>query len=290
MKIVVTGKNGQVVRSLLTLADEQTEIIALGRPEFDLASPGTIDAIFSATKPDVIVSAAAYTAVDKAEDEPELAYAVNATGAGAIAEAAARLDIPIIHISTDYVFDGTKPGRYTEIDEPNPQSVYGKSKLAGERLVANANERHIILRTAWVYSPYGNNFLKTMLRLGSERAEISVVSDQHGNPTSAANIANTILTICKESTKESFQGWGIYHLVDDSETTWYRWAEYIFSCANLPVVVNPINGSDYPSKAKRPDNSRLSTEKIKRIFSCDLPDWRASTQHVIMKLEENKKI
>ncbi|MBB6262475.1 dTDP-4-dehydrorhamnose reductase [Paenochrobactrum gallinarii] len=288
MKIAVTGKNGQVVRSLLTLADDKTEIIALGRPELDLAFPITIDAILSAINPDIIVSAAAYTAVDKAEDEPELAYAVNATGAGSIAEAADKLGIPIIHISTDYVFDGTKSEPYTELDEPNPQSVYGKSKLAGERLVANANNKHIILRTAWVYSPYGNNFLKTMLRLGSERAEISVVSDQHGNPTSAINIAQTILSICKAVTKENFRGWGIYHLVDDSETTWYHWAEYIFSCANLPVIVKPINGSDYPSKAQRPNNSRLSTEKLKCAFSCSMPNWMISTQLVIEELNSTK--
>jgi len=288
MKIAVTGKNGQVVRSLLTLADDKTEIVALGRPELDLAFPITIDAILSAINPDIIVSAAAYTAVDKAEDEPELAYAVNATGAGSIAEAADKLGIPIIHISTDYVFDGTKSGPYTELDKPNPQSVYGKSKLAGERLVASANNRHIILRTAWVYSPYGNNFLKTMLRLGSERAEISVVSDQHGNPTSAINIAKTILSICKEATKENFQDWGIYHLVDDSETTWYHWAECIFSCANLSVIVNPINGSDYQSKAQRPNNSRLSTEKLERTFSCSLPTWQASTRLVIKELNYTK--
>ncbi|GAA0616099.1 dTDP-4-dehydrorhamnose reductase [Paenochrobactrum glaciei] len=289
MKIAVTGKNGQVVRSLLALADDKTEVIALGRPELDLASPTTIDTILSAINPDVIVSAAAYTAVDKAEDEPDLAYAVNATGAGAVAEAAAKLNIPIVHISTDYVFDGTKAGLYTELDAPNPQSVYGKSKLAGECLVASANERHIILRTAWVYSPYGNNFLKTMLRLGSERSEISVVADQHGNPTSAINIANTILTICKEATQKSFKGWGIYHLVDDADTTWYHWAEYIFSSANLSVNVKAIRGSEYPSKAQRPNNSRLSTEKLKRTFSCSMPNWQASTLLVINELNETKR-
>lgn len=284
MKIAVTGKNGQVVRSLLALADDKTEIIALGRPELDLASPTTIDAILSAINPDVIVSAAAYTAVDKAEDEPELAYAVNATGAGAVAETAAKLGIPIIHISTDYVFDGIKSEPYTELDKPNPQSVYGKSKLAGERLVAAANNRHIILRTAWVYSPYGNDFLKTMLRLGSERSEISVVADQHGNPTSAINIATTIMTICRKITEAGFNDWGIYHLVDDSETTWFNWAEYIFSCAKMSVIVNPISGIDYPSKAQRPNNSRLSTEKLKSTFSCNLPNWHTSTQLVIKKL------
>lgn len=288
MKIVVTGKNGQVVRSLLTLANGNIEIIALGRPELDLASPTSIYATLAAVNPDVIISAAAYTSVDKAEDEPELAYAVNSTGAGAVAEAAAKLSIPIIHISTDYVFDGTKPGLYNETDAPNPQSIYGASKLEGERLVAAANARHIILRTAWVYSPYGNNFLKTMLRLGRDRTEISVVSDQHGNPTSAANIAATIVNICHALTNENFRDWGIYHLVDDSETTWFDWAEYIFLCANLPVSIKPIKGADYPSKAQRPTNSRLSTEKLNRTFSCSLHDWKASTQLVINELNDTK--
>lgn len=288
MKIVVTGKNGQVVRSLLTLADDKTEIIALGRPELDLTYPSSVYATLSAVNPDVIVSAAAYTAVDKAEDEPDLAYAVNATGAGAVAEAAAKLSVPIIHISTDYVFDGTKSGLYDETDDPNPQSVYGSSKLEGERLVAAANARHIILRTAWVYSPYGNNFLKTMLKLGRNRSEISVVSDQHGNPTSAANIAATILNICHAITNKSFRDWGIYHLVDGSESTWSNWAEHIFLCAKLPVNISPINGADYPSKAQRPTNSRLSTEKLRRTFLCNLVDWQTSTQLVINELKDTK--
>lgn len=288
MRIAVTGKNGQVVRSLLTLANDSIEIIACGRPELDLITPNSIYAALAAAKPDVIISAAAYTAVDKAEDEPEIAYAVNAKGAGAVAEATARLNIPIIHISTDYVFDGTKSGLYDETDLPNPQNVYGMSKLEGERLVAAANARHIILRTAWVYSPYSNNFLKTMLRLGHERTEIGVVSDQHGNPTSAANIAATILNICHAIINKNFHNWGIYHLVDDSETTWYGWAEYIFSCANLKVNIKPVKGADYPSKVQRPTNSRLSTQKLKHVFSCSLHDWKTSTQHVINELEDTR--
>lgn len=288
MRLAVTGKNGQVVRSLLALSSSETEIVALGRPEFDLTSPNTIYAALAAMNPDVIISAAAYTAVDKAEDEPELAYAVNATGAGAIAEAAAKLNIPVIHISTDYVFDGTKSGLYIETDEPNPKTIYGASKLEGERLVAAANAKHVILRTAWVYSPYGNNFLKTMLRLGRDRTEISVVSDQQGNPTSAANIAATILNICHVITNNNFHNWGIYHLVDDSEATWCRWAEYIFQYANLPVNIKPIKGTDYLSKAQRPTNSRLCSEKLKRTFSCELHDWKSSTQVVINEIEHTK--
>ncbi|WP_075657604.1 dTDP-4-dehydrorhamnose reductase [Pseudochrobactrum sp. B5] len=286
MRIVVTGKCGQVVRSMLESAHPGVEIVALGRPELDLAAPETIYATIANARPDIVVSAAAYTAVDKAEDEPALAYAVNAAGAGAVAQAAAKLDVPVIHISTDYVFDGNKLEPYTEMDEPNPQSVYGASKLAGEQLVAEANTKHIILRTAWVYSPYGNNFLKTMLRLGRERDEISVVSDQHGNPTSAANISSIILTICHSILSDKdFHHWGIYHLVDDSETTWFNWAEYIFTCASLKTNVKPIKSIEYTSKAKRPNNSRLSNDKLKNIFAnSSFYDWKSSTDTVIGEL------
>ena len=285
MKIVVTGKNGQVVQSLLAIAGEGVEIIAAGRPELDLAIPDTIFSTLANIKPDIVISAAAYTAVDQAEEEPELSYIVNANGAGAVSKAAAILDIPIIHLSTDYVFDGTKIGLYSEADLPNPKTVYGASKLQGERLVQEFNSKHIILRTAWVYSPYGNNFLKTMLKLGSERDEINVVSDQKGNPTSAANIAATILKISHAILDQSFKDWGVYHLVDNSETTWFDWASFILNHAGYSTIVHPINGDQYPSKAQRPQNSSLSTEKIKRVFSCNIQDWQSSTCLVINQLQ-----
>lgn len=289
MKIAVTGKNGQVVQSLLALAGDDYEIVALGRPELDLAIPETIFSTLANVKPDLVISAAAYTAVDKAEDENELAYAINASGAGTVSAAAAELDIPIIHLSTDYVFDGNKIGLYSETDQPNPKTVYGSSKLQGEILVKKHNPKHIILRTAWVYSPYGNNFLKTMLRLGRELEEIKVVADQHGNPTSAANIAATILKICQAVSSQTFNDWGVYHLVDDSETTWFDWARYILKYADYGVIVHPINGNDYPSKAQRPQNSRLSTEKIKRVFMCDMQDWKSSTRLVINQIKSTKE-
>lgn len=288
MKIAVTGKNGQVVQSLLALADENYEIIALGRPELDLAIPESIFSTLVNIKPDIVISAAAYTAVDKAEDEPELAYIVNANGAGAVSEATAKLNIPIIHLSTDYVFDGKKIGLYSEEDQPNPKTVYGASKLQGESLVRKHNPKHIILRTAWVYSPYGNNFLKTMLRLAQERDEINVVSDQHGNPTSANNIATTILRICQSVRNKDFKDWGLYHLVDGSETTWFDWASYALKYAECEVIVHPIKGKDYPAKAQRPQNSKLSTEKLKRVFACNMQDWKYSTQLVINQLKDKK--
>lgn len=288
MKIAVTGKYGQISQSLLDLSSDEFEIIALGRPEFDLTTPETVHLQLAAIKPDIVVSAAAYTTVDQAEDEPQLAYAVNATGAGAVASAAAKLQIPIIQLSTDYVFDGNKIGLYSETDQPNPQTVYGASKLKGEFLVGKYNPKHIILRTAWVYSPYGNNFLKTILKLGRERDEIHVVSDQHGNPTSASNIAAAILKICQSVTKNNYTNWGIYNLVDESEATWYEWAQHIISCAELQTIVSPIDSTNYPSKAQRPKNSRLSTSKIKKIFSCDMQDWKSSTRQLIGQLNKSK--
>lgn len=286
MRIVVTGKCGQVVQSLLATKYDDVEIIALGRPELDLAAPETVYTTIAAARPDIVVSAAAYTAVDKAEDESALAFAVNATGAQAVAEASAKLGVPIVHLSTDYVFDGNKLEPYTENDEPNPQSVYGASKLDGEQLVAKANAKHIILRTAWVYSPYGNNFLKTMLRLGQERDELSVVSDQHGNPTSAVNISSAIVSICRSLRDDKKDHpWGTYHLVDDSETTWFNWAEYIFICANFKTKVKPIKSAEYISKAKRPNNSRLSNDKLKRAFpDIIFHDWKNSTDAVLCEL------
>lgn len=282
MRILVTGNHGQLVSSLIALANSEIQVIALGRPELDLvASPRTICTAIAFEKPDIIISAAAYTAVDKAEDEPERAYAINANGAQAIAQAAETLGIPVIHISTDYVFDGEKTGYYSESDTPAPRSVYGASKLEGERLVAETATRHIILRTAWVYSPYGNNFLKTMLRLGQDRHEISVVSDQYGNPTSAANIASSIIHICTRILSGEFHDWGIYHLVDGSEASWSEWAEYIFECAGMAVRIIPIKAEEYPSKATRPYNSRLSTDKLNRVFSLEASDWKLSTKIVV---------
>ncbi|HWT63448.1 MAG TPA: dTDP-4-dehydrorhamnose reductase, partial [Ochrobactrum sp.] len=197
MKIAVTGREGQVVQSLLERVAQRPDlqVIALGRPELDLAKPETVRSAIEATKPDLVVSAAAYTAVDLAEDEPELAFAVNAAGAEAVAEAAKACGAPVIHLSTDYVFAGDAGDPYVEADVTGPRSVYGSSKLEGERLVAQANPKHIILLTAWVYSPFGKNFVKTMLKLAETRDALSVVSDQWGNPTSALDIADEIIQV-----------------------------------------------------------------------------------------------
>jgi dTDP-4-dehydrorhamnose reductase len=290
LRIVVTGKEGQVARSLIALGPKtDVEIVPVGRPELDLADPATILPALAAARPDVIVSAAAYTAVDKAETEKELAFAINGQGAGAVAEAARVLGVPILHLSTDYVFDGAKPGCYLETDPVGPQSVYGASKLDGERRVAAATPDHAIFRTAWVYSPYGANFLKTMLRLGETRETLSVVADQQGCPTSAEDIARAIIEAARTLTSDDGSQYrGIFHLTGSGRASWADFAEQIFAaaeaCGRKTVTVTPISSDQYPSPVKRPANSRLSAEKLRDIYRITLPDWRQSTVKVVQTL------
>ncbi|MER8633407.1 dTDP-4-dehydrorhamnose reductase [Mesorhizobium opportunistum] len=295
MRIVVTGRDGQVAASLLEAGQSRAdvEIIAIGRPEFDLARPETVFDAISAAKPDVVVSAAAYTAVDQAEDEPDLAFAVNATGAGKVAEAAARLRVPVIHLSTDYVFDGSAPGAYVETDATAPLGVYGASKLAGEQAVAAANPRHLILRTAWVYSPFGRNFVKTMLRLAADCDEISVVADQWGNPTSALDIADAILHAAAMLHRDKgLAAFGTYHLAGRGETNWSGFARHILDTSlafgGPWARVRDIATMDYPTKARRPANSRLSSAKFASVFGWKAPDWRQSTETVVRRLLVDK--
>ena len=287
LRIAVTGKEGQVARSMLALGPElDVDIIAVGRPELDLVDPASVRSALEAARPDVVVSAAAYTAVDKAETEQDLAFAVNGAGAGAVAEAAAALGVPVLHLSTDYVFDGSKPTRYVETDATGPTSVYGASKLEGERLVAAANPDHAIFRTAWVYSAFGANFLKTMLRLGETRDTLSVVADQHGCPTSAEDIARALIVAARTMVSDRDDRYrGIFHLTGSGEASWADFARAIFRAAEdhgrKPVEVIPITSDQYPSPVKRPANSRLSGDKLERIHGIVLPDWRVSTARVV---------
>ncbi|NMN73816.1 dTDP-4-dehydrorhamnose reductase [Rhizobium sp. 57MFTsu3.2] len=290
MRIAVTGKQGQVVSALLERGSVAgVEIVAVGRPELDLVDRASIRAVFSQIKPDVIVSAAAYTAVDKAESEEELAFVVNAEGPAAIAEVAKGLGIPIMHLSTDYVFSGDKQSLYVETDATGPVSAYGRSKLAGEQGVAAANPNHVILRTAWVYSPFGANFVKTMLRLAETRDALNVVADQRGSPTSALDIADAVIAIAKRLSADNDENLrGIFHLTGSGEATWADFAEAIFAGLKTKtgkvVSVGRITTADYPTPAKRPANSRLSNDKLKQTYGIVLPDWKESTKVVLDRL------
>jgi dTDP-4-dehydrorhamnose reductase len=290
MKILVTGTRGQVVTSLVEAAAamDDIELITVGRPDFDLAEPSSVRQVILAVKPEIVVSAAAYTAVDRAEDERNLAYAINVTGAAAVAEAAAVLRIPIIHLSTDYVFSGTDPYPYLEDDEAEPKTVYGYTKLRSERAVASVNPRHIILRTSWVYSPFGSNFVRTMLRIAAERESIGVVSDQWGNPTSALDLATAILHIATFPAKHYT---GIYHLSGTGETNWSGFARHIFDVSRAhggpSADVEDILSSAYRTRARRPTNSCLSTDKFERVFGWRAPSWQSSVETVVQRIIES---
>jgi dTDP-4-dehydrorhamnose reductase len=283
MKILIAGKNGQVGRCLVDLLEAQNELtfLALGREELDITDPIQVDKIVSEFQPNIIINAAAYTAVDKAEQECDLANAINKDGPQNLAHAANKVNAAIIHISTDYVFDGDSLESYTESDMTAPQGEYGRSKLAGEQAVAQACPKHIILRTAWVFGEHGNNFVKTMLRLAKTRESLGVVADQFGGPTYAGDIAKTILTISKQIADDSHL-YGIYHFSGFPHVNWHTFAEKIFEIAleqNVhvqPIQVNPITTLDYPTPAKRPANSRLNCDKIHNEFGIKQSDWQAA--------------
>jgi dTDP-4-dehydrorhamnose reductase len=267
------------------------ELVAIGRPELDLAEPATIAPALAQASPDVIVSAAAYTAVDKAESESDLAYAVNARGAAAVAWAASSLGVPLVHISTDYVFDGLADRPYLETDETRPTGVYGASKLAGEAAVLSAHRNSTVLRVAWVYSPFGANFVRTMLRLAADRDEIGVVADQLGNPTSALAIADGILRVAENLVRDGDPKLrGIFHMTAQGEATWADFAQAIFVTSrglHGPYAqVKRISTSAYPTPAARPANSRLDCQLIERIHRVALPEWRQSLDVVVGRLLE----
>ena len=290
MRLVVTGREGQIVRSLVECGPTRDhEIVPLGRPILDLASDtDLIVAAIEAGRPDVIVSTAAYTAVDKAESERDLAFAVNESGAAAVARAARKLAVPLIHLSTDYVFDGSKALPYAEEDATGPKSVYGASKLAGEVAVLAEHADCAVLRTAWVYSPFGANFMKTMLRLAAERSELGVVGDQRGNPTSALDVADGILTVAENlaGSHEAAQR-GIFHIAAEGEASWAEFAQAIFAASEMvggpSAHVRPIASRDYPAAARRPANSRLDCSKLALTHGVRLPHWRTSLFNVVSR-------
>ncbi|MCL6655300.1 NAD(P)-dependent oxidoreductase [Agrobacterium rubi] len=290
-RYLVTGLDGQVVQSLIRQAanDTSVEIVAIGRPELDLAKPETITAAVMELQPDLIISAAAYTAVDQAESESALAHAVNTDGPSALAAAAANLGVPIVQISTDYVFDGAKRTPYNEADAVSPLGVYGASKLGGEKAVAAATDNYAILRTAWIYSPFGKNFLKTMLRVAEGRDVVNVVDDQFGNPTSALDIAEAVLAVSRGLLASSDPGLrGIFHMTANGEASWADFAEEIFrSSAEIggPCArVTRIPSSDYPTPAKRPTSSRLDCRKLFDTYGVSLPQWQNSTKKTVAEI------
>jgi dTDP-4-dehydrorhamnose reductase len=285
--VLVTGGSGQVGTALKRLAPEGFELIAPGRAELDLADPEAIAAMVASRPWIAVINAAAYTAVDKAEGDVVAAWRANALAPAAFAAATRVAGIPLIHVSTDYVFDGAKPDAYVEGDPVGPVGVYGASKEAGEQAVRTANPHHIILRTAWVVSPDGANFIKTMLRLGADRPELRVVGDQHGCPTSADDIAHTLLVLLRAATGEA-QHWGTYHFVNGGEATWHELAEAVFARAathGRPFPkVTAITTADYPTPARRPANSRLVTTKIERDFGVSPRLWREAIDSIVDQL------
>lgn len=283
MRVLIAGREGQVARALVARwAPEGHAITALEPPELDLTSRASIAAALAASRPELVVNAAAYTAVDKAEDQAELAFAVNRDGAGWLAEAAAEAGAPFVHFSTDYVFDGLKGSPYTEADPVNPLGVYGASKEAGERAVLSANPRAVVLRTAWVCSPDGANFVKTMLRLAGERQELRVVADQHGAPTFAADLAAAVARIAPRllAAPAGDEAFGLFHLSGSPHTTWHGFtAEILAGLAargGKRPRLTPIATAEYPTRARRPADGRLDCAKITRVHGIAPADWRAS--------------
>jgi dTDP-4-dehydrorhamnose reductase len=282
LRIAVTGNNGQVVRSLVErAAGTDIDIICVGRPAFDLTNPDTIESALAPLATDVLVSAAAYTDVNKAEAESDLADRINGLAPGMLAARAKALGIPILQLSTDYVFDGTKPQPYTESDPICPVNAYGRSKAAGERAVAAAHPHHAILRTSWVYSPFGHNFVRTMLDLARKQDAVRVVADQVGNPTAAADIADGVLAVARNLVEGHGDGrYGTFHMAAAGTATWAEFAAAIFTasanCGGPSARVVPIASAEYQTPAQRPANSRLDCVKIAGVYGVSLPHWQSS--------------
>jgi dTDP-4-dehydrorhamnose reductase len=282
--ILLTGVNGQVGFELARSLQGLGKVVALDRSELDLGDLDQVRRVVREVKPGLIVNPAAHTAVDKAETDVEAAMRLNAEAPGVLAEEAKRLGAALVHYSTDYVFDGTKDGAYVESDAVNPQNVYGKSKLAGEQAIAAAGCAHLIFRTSWVYGTRGKNFLLTMLRVGAQRSELSVVANQYGAPTWANTIAALTSNVLAQAVSGRSGDWddwwssfsGVYHLTASGETSWHEFAQAIFELSDLAVkpLVKPIPAASYPTAATRPANSRLSNDKLADTFGVRAPDWR----------------
>jgi dTDP-4-dehydrorhamnose reductase len=289
--ILITGASGQLGDALSKLcAARSIPFKAVARPEFDFEQPETIAACFATVKPELVINAAAYTAVDKAETDMEAAIAGNYTGPLALAELCAGADIPFIHVSTDYVFDGDKGAPYVETDATNPTGMYGATKRDGEEAILATNTKAVILRTSWVYAAHGKNFVRTMLNAGRKMPLLRVVADQRGTPTAAPDLAAAILGIAGKIGKTGWQPEykGIYHATGSGETTWHGFATAIFAEAakhgyQAPEV-QPITTADWPTPTRRPPDSRLDCSKLARVFSVTMPDWRESLPGIVTGL------
>ena len=291
MKVLVTGRDGQVAQSLSECGNghPQLELLFAARPDADLSIPGSIAKAIAAARPDVVINAAAYTDVDRAEDEPELAYRINADGAGEAALAASAIGARIIQLSTDYVFDGKKSQPYVEADPTNPLNVYGVSKLAGEERVRSANARHLILRTSWVVSPFGRNFVKTMIGAARSRDVLTVVDDQRGRPTSALDLADALIGIVERWRGGDDVGLGsTYHVAGTSEASWFDLAGEIMNKSRRlggpSAEIRPIRTSDWSARAQRPLNTVLDTSRFEEDFHTGLPFWRRSLPMIVCRI------
>jgi dTDP-4-dehydrorhamnose reductase len=288
MRVLITGAHGQVGKELVRTATLQgLNVIAVGRAELDITQLKRVERYFESQYADIVINAAAYTAVDKAEKEKDVAFGINKEGVENLAVACVKRNIPLLHISTDYVFDGIKIEAYSESDEVSPLGVYGISKWQGEEAIRQQLPQHIILRVAWVFAAEGNNFVKTMLRLAQDRTELNVVADQFGGPTPAKNIAETLITLVKQYQKENTLEWGTYHYCGTEKTNWCDFAKEIFKQAkekgliDKEIKVNAITTAEYPTLAKRPFNSMLDCSKVKNTFGIEMPNWKEALTDVI---------
>ena len=288
MKVVVTGKGGQLASEFEALKGFDPNWTFLSEKDLDITNKSSVSSYFKSNPFDLVINCAAYTAVDKAEDEKELAFKVNAEGVNNLLEACERIGAKLIHYSTDYVFDGSSKKPYSELDTPNPKSVYGASKLKGEEYILASKEvESIILRTSWVYSTYGNNFVKTMIRLGSEKEQLGIVADQIGSPTYAKDLAEDTLRVLDNDNYQWSQG-DLFHYSNNGSCSWFEFAQKIFELTNIDIQLNKLNTGDYPTKAIRPKYSLLDKSKFQDTFNIQIRDWKTSLLDMLHQVLETK--
>jgi dTDP-4-dehydrorhamnose reductase len=279
MVVLVAGSSGQLGQSLQFIAKNHSAIdfVFCDSQKLDITDKLNVDTVFNETKPDFCINAAAYTAVDKAESDAEKAHLINVVGCENLAVICKKLDVVLIHVSTDFVFDGSKKIAYSELDIPNPTGIYGQTKLDGEKIIASIWSKHFIIRTSWVYSQFGNNFMKTMLRLASERDNLGIVNDQIGTPTNAVDLAETLVKIIKINKNESVTGnFGIYNFSNEGQCSWFDFAKKIFEINKILIDLKPISTTEFPTPAKRPKFSVLDKSKIKATFNIKIKSWEES--------------